>query len=110
MNYSSSLTEQEWDILDPPLPVKKRMCPAKWSKREILDGVFYRNKNGCTWSDLPKDVPPYRAVYWHYKHWRAEGVLDNIRAHLHGRVREEAKKKPLDKPANRGLTSGKKYL
>ncbi|MGL4610921.1 MAG: transposase [Trueperaceae bacterium] len=64
MNYSSSLTDAEWEIVEPLLPVKRVTCPIKWSKGEILDGIFYRNKNGCNWSDLSKDLPPYSTVYW----------------------------------------------
>ncbi|MDJ0518212.1 MAG: transposase [Trichodesmium sp. MO_231.B1] len=32
---------------------KKKTCPTKWSKRQILDGILYQLKNGCNWSDLP---------------------------------------------------------
>lgn len=31
-------------------------------------------------------------MFWHYKHWRAEGVIDQIRETLHFLVREQAKK------------------
>lgn len=92
MPYSSSLTDDEWTILEPEIPIKKLTRPPKWSKRQILDGIFYRNKNGCNWGDLPKDLPPYSTVYWHYKQWRAEGVLDKIMEKLHAQVREKAQK------------------
>ena len=32
-----------------------------------MDGVLYQLKNGCRWQDLPKDLPPYSTLYWHYK-------------------------------------------
>jgi transposase len=67
--YSSSLTDEEWLIIEPLLPKKKLTCPPTWTKREILDGIFYQLKNGCNWGDLPKDMPPYSTVYWHYKQW-----------------------------------------
>jgi transposase len=53
MPYSSSLTDKEWEIIEPLLPKKKRTKPPVWSKREILDGVLYQLKNGCNWCDLP---------------------------------------------------------
>jgi transposase len=37
------------------LPKKKLTCPPTWSKRQILDGIFYQLKNGCNWADLPSD-------------------------------------------------------
>jgi transposase len=62
MPYKSSLSDEEWKRLEPLLseilPPKKQTRPANWSKREILDGIFYQLKNGCNWQDLPKDLPP----------------------------------------------------
>ncbi|WP_226889793.1 transposase [Nostoc sp. MG11] len=65
MPYSSSLTDKEWQIIEPLLPQKKQTRPPKWTKRQILDGIFYQLKNGCNWCDLPRDLPPYSTVFWH---------------------------------------------
>lgn len=92
MPYSSSLTDKEWEIIEPLLPRKKQTRPLKWTKRQILDGVFYQLKNGCNWGDLPKDLPPYSTVFWHYKQWRSEGVLGEVMNALHAQVRQQAKK------------------
>ena len=96
MPYTSSLTDREWELIEPLLPQKKRTRPPQWSKREIIDGILYQLKNGCNWVDLPKDLPPYSTVFWHYKHWRKEGVFETIMATLHGQVREQVKKKAMD--------------
>ncbi|NJN24213.1 MAG: IS5 family transposase [Acaryochloridaceae cyanobacterium RL_2_7] len=93
MPYTSSLTGREWEIIEPLLPKKKRTRPPKWSKREIPDGILYQLKNGCNWVDLPRDLPPYSTVFWHYKHWRKEGVFDTIMATLHSQAREKVKKR-----------------
>ena len=113
MAYSSSLSDQEWEILEPLLPdilpLKKQTRPLKWSYREILDGILYRLKNGCNWVDLPKDLPPclgarslapqsdagshrYSTVYWHYKQWRAAGSIEKLMTLLHEQVRLQVKK------------------
>lgn len=92
MLYSSSLTDKEWETIKPLLPKKKKTKPPKWTKSQILDGVFYQLKNGCNWGDLPKDLPPYSTVFWHYKQWRSEGVLDEVMTALHAQVRQHAKK------------------
>ena len=92
MPYSSSLTDLEWKIIEPLLPQKQKTRPPNWTKREILDGIFYQLKNGCNWGDLPKDLPPYSTVFWYYKQWRSAGVLDSIRDALHEQVREQAQK------------------
>ena len=77
---------------------EKANLPTHRSKREILDGVFYQLKNGCNWGDLPKDLPPYSRVFWHYKQWRASGVIDQIMNRLHQQVRKQVKKKPNGQP------------
>lgn len=98
MPYSSSLSDQEWKILEPLLPQilpqKKQTRPPAWTTREILNGILYQLKNGCNWQDLPKDLPPYSTVYWHYKQWRETRVIEQLMNVLHGQVREQAKKKP----------------
>jgi transposase len=68
MPYSSSLTEKEWEIIEPLLPQKKKTRPLIWTKRQILDGIFYQLKNGCNWCDLPKDLPPYSQAIFENKY------------------------------------------
>lgn len=98
MSYSSSLSDPEWETLEPLLsellPHKKQTRPPEWSKREIIDGILYQLKNGCNWADLPKDLPPYSTVYWHYKQWREAGSIEKLMNVLHERVRTQVKKKP----------------
>lgn len=100
MSYSSSLTDEEWEIFAPLLleilPKKKRTRPCDWSKREIFDGILYQLKNGCNWEDLPNDFPPYSTVYWHYKQWRSAGVFEELMRVLHEQVREQVKKTEVD--------------
>ena len=47
MPDTSSLSDREWEIIEPLLPKKKLTKPPKWSKREILDGILYQLKNGA---------------------------------------------------------------
>ena len=113
MAYSSSLTDAEWEILEPlswctfpsaakrrgvapllpeVLPPKKKTKPLSWSYRALIDGMLYRLKNGCNWEDLPKDLPPYSTVFWYYNEWRKASTLEKLMTLLHGQVREQVKK------------------
>ena len=94
MPYSSSLTDREWEIIEPLLPQKKQTRPPKWSKRQILYGILYQLKNGCNWCDLPKDLPPYSTVFWYYKQWRAKGVMEEIRDILHSSIGDNLRVNP----------------
>lgn len=96
MSDSSSLTDSEWEILEPllpeVLPQKKRTRPLDWSYRELIDGMLYRLKNGCNWEDLPKDFPPYSTVFYPYNQWRQAGAIETLMRMLHERVRDQVKK------------------
>ena len=97
MDYSSSLTDKEWELLEPLLSAillpKKQTRPSIWTKLELLDGVLYQLKNGSRSKDLPKDLPPYSTVYWHYKQWRAAGCIEKLMTLLHEATREQVKKR-----------------
>lgn len=82
-----------------PVAQKKQTRPLVWTRRQILDGILYQLKNGCNWGDLPKDLPPYSTVFWHYKQWRSAGVLDTIWDALHAQVCEQVKKTKVDNAA-----------
>jgi len=102
MAYSSDLSDAEWEIVEPLLlellPKKKKTRPPKWTNRQIINGILYQLKNGCNWCDLPRDLPPYSRVYWHYKQWRDAGALTQLMHRLHQQVREQVKKIPMDNP------------
>ena len=114
MPYSSSLSDEEWEVLEPllpdVLPKKKRTRPLDWSYRELIDGMLYQLKNGCNWEDLPKDLPPYSTVFWHYNQWRKAGTIEKLMELLHGQVREQVQKKEVDSADYHRLASGEEYL
>ncbi len=65
MAYTTDLTAAEFEIIEPLLPkpyIQTR--PPKWSKHEILNGIFYQLINVCRWADLPKDLPPSGTVFF----------------------------------------------
>lgn len=96
MPYSSNISDLEGSVLEPffllLLPAKKQTRPLKWAYRAILKGIFYPLKNGCSWGDLPKDFPPYSTVYWHYKQWKASGLINKLMDKRHEQVRQQVKK------------------
>jgi len=38
IGYSSNVTDNEWEIIEPLLPQKKKTRPPVWTKRQILFG------------------------------------------------------------------------
>ena len=53
-SYPSDLTDAQWAVLEPLLPRAKPLGgPRKNDLRRVLDAIFFRNRNGCTWRALP---------------------------------------------------------
>ncbi len=82
--YPSSLTDAEWDVLEPLLARKDgRGRPGRHSKRTLVDAIFYLTRAGCPWRFLPKDFPPWQAVWSLFRRLRANGTLARIYDALH---------------------------
>jgi putative transposase len=77
--YTTDLSDQEWHIIEPLLPKPKYLGrKIEYPRREILNAIFYLNRNGCTWRDLPGDFPPYGTVSYYYHAWRRSGLWQRI--------------------------------
>jgi putative transposase len=84
----TDLTDKEWAVIEPYVPAAKRGGrPAQYSKREILNGIFYILRGGCAWRLLPHDFPPWEIVYHYFWRWRRDGTWQHIHDMLRGDVR-----------------------
>ncbi|WP_199192400.1 transposase [Chlorogloea sp. CCALA 695] len=110
MPYSSSLTDKEWEIIEPLLPKKKKTRPSLWTKRQILDGIFYQLKNGCNWCDLPKDLPPTQQYSGIPCSGESPEPSNKSWKHYIVEFENKQKKTAVDKTNYHRLTSGEKHL
>ena len=63
LRYSSDLTDAEWVVMEPQLPTRSGLGrPAKWSRRVVVNAIFYVLRSGLPWRMLPKDFPPVSTV------------------------------------------------
>ena len=68
LRYETDMTDAEWAVIEPllPPPSRRRRSP-KWTKRQLLDAIFYVLRGGIAWSLMPKDLPPKSTVFdWFY--------------------------------------------
>ncbi|WP_328404792.1 IS5 family transposase [Nocardia sp. NBC_00403] len=96
---SSSLTDPEWTLLEPLLPLPGNHAgrggrPEKWPRRLVLDAVFYLVRGGIAWAQLPHDFPPAKTVYDIYRRWTKAGVWQRIHDVLRDRARVQAGRDP----------------
>jgi putative transposase len=93
--YPSDLTDKAWTILEPLIPpAAPGGRPRKTDMRQVVDAIFYRNRNGCTWRALPHDFPPWRTVYNYFKWWKWDGTWRTINDALRPQVRRQAGRQP----------------
>jgi transposase len=86
--YPSDLTDMEWRILEPLLPLPaRRGRPRTYAWRAILNGIFYVLRTGCQWRAVPRDLPPWATVYHYWWLWRKSGLWEQLNARLREYVR-----------------------
>jgi putative transposase len=89
--YPSDLTDAEWSFLEPLVPPPKSGGrPASWSRRAILNAIFYLVRGGCAWRLLPREYPPWQTVYGYFRAWKEDGIWDSINTALREQVRVAA--------------------
>jgi putative transposase len=92
--YPSDLTDAQWEIILPLIPVYKVGRPREVDMREVVNAIFYLNRSGCQWDMLPHDLPAKSSVYEYFAQWREDGTWQEILDALRQAVRVAAQKDP----------------
>jgi putative transposase len=92
--YPSDLTDEQWAIIEPLIPVSKLGRPREVSMREVLNAIFYQARSGCQWDMLPHDLPPRSTVNDYFRQWRDDGTWQRINDALRRQVRIAAGREP----------------
>ena len=71
--YASDLSDAEFALIKPHLPVPKPRRREPADDRAILNALFYPIRCGCPWRYLPKDFPPFTTVQNRFYAWRDSG-------------------------------------
>jgi transposase len=77
------LTDAQWQRLAPLLPAAPGQGrPPKWTKRQLINGIRWRIRNGTPWRDVPAEYAPWPTVYGLFRRWQRDGTWDTILAAL----------------------------
>jgi transposase len=90
--YATSLTDAEWALVEPLLPVHDPHAggrPLKHDRRLVVDSILYVLVSGCAWRLLPHDLVPWDAAYRWFRTWAADGTWDAVHDALRDRVRQQ---------------------
>ena len=92
--YPSDLTDDQWAIIEPLIPVHALGRPREVDMREVLNAMFYINRAGCQWDMLPHDLPAKSIVYDYFAQWRDDGTWQMMLDASRRAVRVEAGRDP----------------
>lgn len=89
--YTSDLSRKQWKIIKPLLPLQ-RTGPGRrveLNMRQVVNAIFYVNRTGCQWENLPTDYPNYNSVYYHYRKWCRDGTWQRLNTALRQQERRQ---------------------
>lgn len=92
--YPSDVTDAQWAILAPLLPAPGTFSPREpIDRREIVNGIFYVLRTGCSWRQMPHDLPNGKTVYHYFRLWKLDGTWETIMNTLRKHVRTQMGRK-----------------
>ncbi len=75
---ASLVTDQEWQLIEPILTVKRRGHSAIHSRRELLDAILLKLSSGISWAKVPTKGFKTTDLSWTFRRWKTEGLLDQV--------------------------------
>jgi transposase len=93
LRYPSDLTDEEWSLVEPLIPLGKPGGGKRTvNMREVVNGLMYILSTGCQWRAIPKDLPPKSTVYDYFDLWTYDGTLDRVHHALYQQCREQGQR------------------
>ncbi len=78
----ADLSDAQWAVLGPLLPVARLGRPPDHTKRTLIDGIRWRVRAGAPWRDVPPAYGPWQTVYGLFRRWQRNGTWRQILAGL----------------------------
>jgi transposase len=91
--YETSLTDEQWQLLEPMVPKPKKTGRPPTDRRQVIDAILYLVKSGAQWRLLPSDFPRWKTVYHVFRQWKRDKTWEAINDRLRARVRQQEGKR-----------------
>jgi putative transposase len=86
--YPTDLKDSQWQVIEDLLADQRK---RKYELRQIVNAIFYVVKGGIPWRLMPKDLPPWKSVYYYYTKFYKLGIWQELNDALREKVREKKK-------------------
>ena len=87
----------QWQVIESLLTCKGK---PKWELRKIWEAICYVTRTGCQWRLVPVSYAPWQTIYWYFRKWTLEGVIETAHHTLRTALR---KKKDKNEGASVGI-------
>ncbi len=88
--YPTDLTDEQWNVIAPLLPALKTRGRPPVDRRNVVNGLLYMARAGCSWRLLPKNFGKWQTVCGYFRRWCKNGLWSLINHTLRIFVRKEA--------------------
>ncbi|MFF4410823.1 IS5 family transposase [Streptomyces sp. NPDC001404] len=76
------LTDDEWAVLEPLLPLSNNRCGRWRDHRQVINGIIHRLGTSCQWRELPERFGPWQTVHKRHLLWSADGTWERLLRHV----------------------------
>jgi len=66
------LTDEQWAVLEPFMPINQPGA-RRVDDRRVISGIIHMLKTGARWRDCPGEYGPHTTVYNRYNRWSRRG-------------------------------------
>lgn len=87
----AELTDDQWALIAPLLPARKRRGRPRADDRTTLNGILHVLRSGCRWQDMPRRYGAPNTCWRRLAHWQADGTWERIWRTLLGALDAQGK-------------------
>jgi transposase len=74
----TDLTDEQWQLIGPLLPLPKRRGRPRCEDRRTLNGILYVLRPGCRWQDLPPEYGSPVTCWRRLDQWQMDATWERI--------------------------------
>jgi transposase len=89
MKGRHDISDAAWEAIEDCIPERRVMGRPPRDPRQVLNGVLWILRTGAPWRDLPEYYGPWPTVYYRFRVWEREGVVDCILKRLQTELNAE---------------------